>query len=131
MRRQFRTVCISGYFDPLHLGHVEYMRNARLLGDKLVVILNRAVQMRGKRLRFTDEERKTLLESIRYVDEVVFAVDVNDSVCDTLVELKPDIFAKGLTASSSELAICATHDIEVVHNVGKQIHMQDILHEFR
>ena len=40
MKRSFKTVCCSGYFDPLHIGHIEYLKNAKLLGDKLVVILN-------------------------------------------------------------------------------------------
>jgi D-beta-D-heptose 7-phosphate kinase/D-beta-D-heptose 1-phosphate adenosyltransferase len=33
-QRPFKVVCASGYFDPLHVGHIEYLKNARMLGDK-------------------------------------------------------------------------------------------------
>ena len=42
--REMKVVCVSGYFDPIHCGHIEYLKNASLLGDKLIVILNNDVQ---------------------------------------------------------------------------------------
>ena len=74
--RNFKTVCVSGYFDPLHRGHIEYFENAKLLGDKLIVILNTDRQ-RSRAPRMTLDDRKKILESIRYVDSVVLSVDVD------------------------------------------------------
>lgn len=129
--RTFRTVCVSGYFDPLHVGHVDYFRNARLLGDRLVVILNRDDQKPpGRKLRMTQEDRRLLVESIRHVDETVLSVDDDESVAQTLAMLRPQVFAKGMSATAAEMAACAEHGIEVVTHVGAMIHLQDLLQEF-
>tara|TARA_B100001057_G_C22481436_1_gene806608 strand:+ start:214 stop:603 length:390 start_codon:yes stop_codon:yes gene_type:complete len=126
MSRPFKIVCVSGFFDPLHTGHIDYLRNARLLGDKLVVILNRDHQ-RNSRMVFNETDRKILIEAIRYVDEVVLCIDNDGSVCESLKSLKPDIFAKGVDASESEKKICLVHKIQIVTQVGRHIHLQDLL----
>ena len=129
MSRAFKTVCVSGFFDPLHTGHIDYFRNARLLGDKLIVILNRDHQRKSKMV-FNENDRKILIEAIRFVDEVVFSIDNDGSVCETLQSLKPDIFAKGADASDCEKKICLRHKIQIVTQVGKHIHLQDLLCSF-
>ena len=130
--RPFTTVCVSGYFDPLHVGHIDYLRNARILGDKLIVILNTDAQRVATHKNHLDETaRKVLLESIRYVDEVHFALDTGAHVCDTLRHLRPDIFAKGLSASDEELQVCTECGIQVVTGVGSQLHLQDLLASLR
>ena len=131
MARPFKVVCVSGWFDPLHLGHIEYLKNARLLGDKLVVILNGDSQRRpALRLRYNNDQRTMLIKSIRYVDEVVLSIDRDENVCRTLRSVKPHVFAKGLTPSESETEVCRELGIEVVENVGNQVHLHDLLHEF-
>ncbi len=127
--RTFITVCVSGYFDPLHIGHCEYLKNAKALGDKLIVILNNDSQRRF--IKTPQHERKIILESIRYVDEVIISYDYDDSVGKTLKHIKPDIFAKGLIPSKIEEDICKEMKIKIITNVGQQIHLQDILTEFR
>ena len=116
---------MSGYFDPLHAGHVDYLRNSKAMADRLVVILNRDDQSkRGVRTR--QESRRKIMESIRWVDSVVLATDDGPSVAETLRNLHPDVFAKGMHASPSELDVCAECGIEVVTNVGSEIHLEDI-----
>ena len=129
MSRPFKIVCVSGFFDPLHTGHIDYFKNARLLGDKLVVILNTDCQ-RNCRMVFNETDRKILIEAIRYVDEVVLSIDNDGSVCESLKSLKPDIFAKGADASDAEKKICLTHKIQIVTQVGRHIHLQDLLCSF-
>jgi cytidyltransferase-like protein len=129
MQRHFKTVCVSGYFDPLHSGHIDYFKNAKLLGDKLIVILNLDCQ-RQKQSAVPIDERKTILEALRDVDEVVFSVDTNCNVCDTLKEIKPYIFAKGENASEEEKNTCDEMCIELVTNVGVKVNLQDILSSF-
>jgi len=67
-----KTVAVSGYFDPLHVGHVEYFKLAKKLGDRLVVILNNDKQAKLKKgsAFMPQEERKAILEALRDVDEV-------------------------------------------------------------
>lgn len=69
-----RTVLTYGTFDLLHVGHINILRRARELGDRLVVALstdefNRSAK--GKTCVLTYEDRKLILEAIRYVDEVI------------------------------------------------------------
>lgn len=129
-RRPFRTVCVSGYFDPLHVGHVSYLRNARLLGDRLVVILNHDGQ-RSAVPRLPLEDRRTMLEAIRYVDEVVVAVDEDAHVGETLRRLRPTIFAKGMHASAVEAAVCGAEGIQIVEGVGSELHLHDLMASLR
>ena len=130
MRRDFRIVCTSGYFDPLHVGHVEYLESARLLGDKLIVILN-ADRQRNAVPRVPIEERIRILKALQVVDQVVVSVDTNAHVGETLRQIHPTIFAKGLCASNVEAQVCEDLGIELVENVGKELHMHDLLASLR
>ena len=130
MTRQFITVCVSGYFDPLHRGHVEYIKNAKLLGDKLIVILNADCQ-RNRIPRTPIEDRLFILENLRDVDHVFLSVDITEHVCDSLREIRPDIFAKGGVASDEEHRVCKELGIETVCGVGGQLHMHDLLASLR
>ena len=128
MSRTFKTVCVSGFFDPLHTGHIDYFKNAKLLGDKLVVILNKDCQ-RNCKMVFNEKERKILIESIRYVDDVVISIDEDQSVAKTLKTINPTIFAKGSDViSESEKKLCISQNIEIIYNVGKNIYFYDLLY---
>ena len=53
-----KIVCVSGYFDPIHVGHLEYFKNSKKLGDKLLVIVNndeQATLKKGKPFMPVDE----------------------------------------------------------------------------
>ena len=130
-----KIVCVSGYFSPLHSGHIDYLENAKKLGDKLVVILNNNIQYQTRNLHpFIDiEDRLKIVKSIRYVDEVVIAIDENKDISQTLSKLKPAIFAKGIgQASPEEIQVCDEHNIEIINAVGgSQLHLQDLLHNCR
>lgn len=71
-----KTIITYGTFDLLHRGHIELLRRAREMGDRLVVGLSTDEfnAKKNKRAFFKYEERKLILESIRYVD-MVFAED--------------------------------------------------------
>jgi cytidyltransferase-like protein len=120
------TVAASGYFDPIHKGHIEYLKMARALGDELIVILNSDVQCKIKKGKsFMDEnERKIILESIRYVDKVFLSCDEDGSVCKSLSVVKPDIFAKGGDRFSTEIPekeICDKLNIVIMDGLGNKI----------
>ena len=120
------VVAVSGGFDPVHVGHAHLFRDARALGDKLIVILNDDEWlMRKKGYVFMPQaERKELLEHIRWVDEVVIREprEVYD-VCHMLQKLPIDIFANGGADRSNEeevpeAAVCKARGIRMVFNVG-------------
>ena len=117
------VVTTSGGFDPVHVGHIRLFREAKTLGDKLVVILNSDDFLLKKKgyVFMPFNERKEILESIKYVDEVVSSVDTDHTVSKTLEKLRPDIFAKGGDRNESntpELTLCRELNIRVVFNVG-------------
>jgi cytidyltransferase-like protein len=112
------TVCTSGYFNPLHKGHVRLIQEARKLGDRLVVIVNNDTQVRLKgSVPFMDEmERLEIVSALRDVDQAVLSIDDDSTVCKTLSRIRPNLFAKGGDSTSSnvpEQEIC-----QVVFGVG-------------
>ena len=121
-----RTVAISGYFDPIHVGHLEYIIEAKKLGDKLIVIVNnnhQCVLKKGK--PFMDEnDRVTIVSSIKYVDEVFLSIDEDKTVCKSLEKIKPNIFANGGDRKNYEIpesVICNKYNIEIIDGLGEKI----------
>ncbi len=124
-----KTVAVSGGFDPLHIGHVQLFKEAKALGDRLVVILNNDNWLRFKKgfVFITEKERAEILKAIRYVDEVIItghAAGTTDiSICTDLRNLKPDIFANGGDRKPDgdpvpEVELCRELGIKMVYNVG-------------
>ena len=124
MKRKPITVAVSGAFDPIHVGHIRYIREAAKLGDRLIVILNNDnFLLRKKGFIFRAfEDRKEIVESIKGVDEVIASVDDDQTVCKTLELIKPDIFAKGGYRTSPEsipeVDTCRSIGCKLVTNVG-------------
>lgn len=119
-------VATSGYFDPLHVGHVEYLRKAKALGDKLIVIVNndkQAVLKKGYEF-MPFAERVEIVKSLKFVDEVFLSIDEDKSVCKSLEAVKPDIFAKGgdrLSTNIPEAEICKKLGIKIADGLGNKI----------
>jgi len=130
------TVAVSGGFDPLHIGHIKLMEEAKALGDRLIVIINNDNWLKKKKgTPFMDEkERKAIIEAIRYVDEVIISNHPENptdmSVSSDLEKLKPNIFANGgdrneVDATNTESSLykdtktCERLGIKIVYNVGK------------
>ena len=119
-------VAVSGYFDPIHIGHLEYLRMAKELGDSLVVIVNNNYQCKLKKGKhFMDEnDRVEIVKALRFVDEVFLSVDKDRTVCKSLEEIKPDIFANGGDRATSEVPetpICKKFNIRMVDGLGDKI----------
>ena len=73
-----KTVAVSGYFDPIHVGHLEYLKLSKELGDRLVVIVNNNHQcvFKKKEKPFMDEkDRVEIVKSLKVVDEVFLSID--------------------------------------------------------
>jgi len=121
-----KVVAVSGYFDPIHVGHLEYLKMAKSLGDKLVVIINSDYQAELKKGKsfMPEEERLEIVQALRCVDEVFLSIDKDKSVCKSLEHLKPDIFANGGDRSLEEIpetAVMKKYNIEMVDGLGEKI----------
>ena len=119
-------VAVSGYFDPIHIGHLEYLRMAKELGDSLVVIVNNNYQCKLKKGKhFMDEnDRVEIVKALRFVDEVFLSIDNDRTVCKSLEEIKPDIFANGGDRAASEVPetpVCKKFNIKMVDGLGDKI----------
>ena len=119
-------VAVSGYFDPINVGHLEYLRMAKELGDSLVVIVNNNYQCKLKKGKhFMDEnDRVEIVKALRFVDEVFLSVDKDRTVCKSLEEIKPDVFANGGDRATSEVPetpVCKKYNIKMVDGLGDKI----------
>ena len=121
-----KRVAVSGYFDPIHVGHLEYLKLAKELGDKLVVIVNNNYQCVLKKGKpFMDEaDRVEIVKALGIVDEVFLSIDQDKSVCASLEEVKPNIFANGgdrHTGEVPETVVCKANNIKIVDGLGGKI----------
>ena len=127
-----KVVIVSGYFDPLHVGHLEYLQMASQLGDKLLVIVNNDEQAKLKKGEsfMSERDRMEIIYALECVDEVLISCDEDASVCKSLelaAQFKPMadlIFAKGGDRNFGEVPevdICKKLGIEMVDNLGEKI----------
>ena len=119
-----KVVAVSGGFDPIHIGHTRNIKEAKELGNYLIVILTRDDQLISKKnhVFMPYQERKEILEAIKWVDEVVENIDVGITSKKSLEIYHPDIFAKGGDSWNKEnipeAEICEELGIEIVFGVG-------------
>lgn len=128
-----KIVMVSGYFNPIHIGHIDYLVAARALGDSLFVIINsdHQVGIKGSVPFMPEDERMAIVNALRCVDGVALAVDTDGTCCATIRQLHsvwkdPDaqfIWANGGDRTKDNMpedAVCAELGIEVAFGVGGQ-----------
>lgn len=123
-----KIIAVSGGFDPIHVGHVRMMIEAKAFGEELVVILNNDNWLKKKKgfVFMPEEQRKEIIEAIKGVDRVVLTKHEPDctdmSVCDALREIRPHVFANGgdrFADNIPEAVLARELGIELVFNVGQ------------
>ena len=125
---QEKIVCVSGYFDPFHVGHLEYLESAKSLGTFLIVIVNnddQATLKKGKAF-MPCKERCQIISALKCVDMVVQSIDIDRTVCKTLASLspRPHLFCNGgdqFNVSIPEAPICEKLGIDLVDGLGQKI----------
>lgn len=130
-----KVVCVSGFFDPLHYGHVDYLQKAKALANEqsdgvpgtLFVLVNSDRQAEEKKgsAFMPCAERCKMVRALACVDAVMEAPDEDRSVSMAIRSVHPDIFAIGLDLGADymkeERETCAEMGIQVVCPLGERI----------
>jgi cytidyltransferase-like protein len=126
LKKQKKVVVTSGYFDPIHHGHIDLFKLSKNLGDHLIVVVNndnQTIQKKGFCFMKAEEKAKIIAE-LSCVDQVFISIDEDQSQCKTLEYLKPHIFSKGgdrYVYEIPETPICRAHGIEIIDGVGAKV----------
>lgn len=125
-----RVTIVSGFFNPLHGGHLDMIEAAALLGDKLIVIVNNDNQqiLKKGKVILNEQNRERLIGALRVVDEVVLAVDEDLTVVRTLAMIANQnegntlLFANGGDRVSvkevPETQVCRDYTIKMMFGIG-------------
>ena len=122
-----KVVVVSGGFDPIHSGHISYIKSAKNFGEYLVIALNSDEWLKKKKGKefMPFEERKSILENIKHVDEVVsFEDDKLGSCINALEKIKskfPDdeiIFCNGGDRGKENIPEMSVSGITFEFSVG-------------
>ena len=123
-------VIVSGYFSPLHCGHLDYLEEAASAGDRLLVIVNNNDQqiLKKGKLIMDQEDRLRIIKALSIVDEAIISIDNDRSVGKTLAMIAKSkenselIFGNGGDRNSleniPEADICKKYGIETIFNFG-------------
>ena len=81
---------VSGYFNPLHYGHIEYINGAKKHSDKLICIINNdhQVTLKGSRAFMDEVHRGKILGNLKSVDEIFISIDKDKTQCESLNYLR-------------------------------------------
>jgi len=81
-----KAIIVSGYFNPIHKGHLEYFNNAKALTDELFVIVNSDLQraLKGSTEFQKEEERLFIVQNIKAVDKAIISIDKDRTVCESI-----------------------------------------------
>lgn len=128
-----KGVIVSGYFNPIHKGHLEYFNNAKALADELLVIVNNDHQraLKGSKEFQNEEERMIIVCNIKAVDHAVLSVDEDRTVCATLRKIAEEYgdefelaFANGGDQNNDtipERPVCDEVGIALIDGLGDKI----------
>ena len=128
-----KAIIVSGYFNPLHKGHIEYFTNASRLADELIVIVNNDKQrlLKGAKEFMQEDERCLIISNLKIVDKVYLSIDKDKTVIKTLELIYKEtsqsynlIFGNGGDQNNStipEINICKKLGIKMVDNLGDKV----------
>ena len=128
-----KIIIVSGYFNPLHVGHIQYFHNAKSHGDKLYVIVNSDHQrsLKGSKEFMNESDRACIVSNLGVVDHVVLSVDDDRTVCNTIRQIHEIwgskyhlFFANGGDQTNEtipEREVCEELGIELIDGLGEKI----------
>ena len=128
-----KAIIVSGYFNPIHKGHLEYFNNAKALADELFVIVNSDLQrgLKGSKEFQKEAERLFIVENIKAVNKAIISIDTDRTVCASIKALFDTYgkdyqlgFANGGDQDNNsipEAPICKELGIELIDGLGDKI----------
>jgi len=128
-----KAIIVSGYFNPIHKGHLEYFHNAKELADELFVIVNSDLQrdLKGSKPFQEEDERMIIVHSIKGVDKAILSIDHDRTVCETIRQIVSDFgeeynlaFANGGDQNNDsipEKPICDELGVKLIDGLGDKI----------
>ena len=128
-----KAIIVSGYFNPIHKGHLEYFQNAKKLADFLFVIVNSDHQRALKQSKEfqLEDERMLIVSSLKPVDKAILSIDKDRTVCQTIASIANDYgqeydlaFANGGDQNNNtipERPICEKMGITLQDGLGDKI----------
>lgn len=128
-----KAIIVSGYFNPLHKGHIEYFKLASQHANFLFVIVNNDKQrkLKGSKEFMLEDERMILINELKVVDKVFLSIDQDRSVSKSIEMLYKDYgdmydlsFANGgdqISNNIPEVEICKKLNIKLIDNLGEKI----------
>ena len=128
-----KAVIVSGYFNPIHKGHLEYFNNAKAIADELFVIVNSDHQraLKGSKEFQREDERMIIVSNIKAVNQAILSVDEDRTVCATLEKIAKEYgnsyelaFANGGDQNNEtipERPICEKLGITLIEGLGDKI----------
>ena len=128
-----KAIIVSGYFNPLHKGHLEYLNNAKALCDELFVIVNSDHQreLKGSKAFQDEEERLLIVSNIKAVDKAILSIDHDRTVCESIRKITEQYgarydlaFANGGDQKNDtipETPVCKELGIELIDGLGDKI----------
>lgn len=128
-----KAIIVSGYFNPLHKGHIELFHNAKKNGDKLFVIVNNDVQRSLKKSKefMLEKERVIIINELKIVDRVILSIDKDKTVCRSLEKIHEEFgdqnelfFANGGDQSNKiipETIVCNKLGIALLDGLGDKV----------
>ena len=130
---KLKAIIVSGYFNPLHKGHLELFEKAKTLGDVLWVIVNSDFQraLKGSKSFMDEDERLIIVKAIGVVDKALISIDKDKTQCATLHFLANEygteydlFFANGGDQNNDsipEVPICKEVGIGLIEGLGDKI----------
>ena len=128
-----KAIIVSGYFNPIHKGHLEYFNNARALCDELFVIVNNDHQraLKGSKEFQKEDERMIIVSNIKAVDKAILSIDQDRTVCETIRMIANQYganyelgFANGGDQNNDtipERPICEEMNVTLIDGLGDKI----------
>ena len=127
-----KAIIVSGYFNPIHKGHIELFLNAKALADELFVIVNNDHQrkLKGSKEFLLEQERAFIVSNVKRVDGVFLSIDEDRTVIETIKYIYDTfpqyelMFANGGDQNNDtipEAKICNELGIELVQGLGNKI----------
>ena len=130
---KLKGIIVSGYFNPLHKGHIELFKNAKKLGDELIVIVNNDFQrkLKGSKKFMDQDERTLIINELSITDKVYLSIDKDTTVKKSLEKIHSNLgtnyelyFANGGDQSNKsilEVKICKKLNIGLIDGLGDKI----------